>query len=191
MESKKFDIRKLAMLNDPQRLEYLDPDAIWKALNLTNPQVLVDIGAGTGFFAVLFAERVRGGKVYACDISDVMIEWMYKNLSSKYNGRVIPLKMEESSVPLEDRIADLVYMINLHHELEEPSKMISEAYRLLKQGGKLMIIDWKKQETPQGPPLSIRVEEETILLHVKQGGFSHVQRHKMLPYHSFVVGEKA
>ncbi len=190
MESKKFDPKKLEKLNDPQRLTYMNPDVVWNALNLMNPQVLVDIGAGTGFFSVLFSDRIRDGKVYSCDISDVMIEWMKENLPQKYGDKIIPLKIEESAVPLPDAMADLVYMINLHHELEEPERIISESFRLLRHGGKLMIIDWKKEETPQGPPLSIRVEEETIISQMKQGRFSSIASHKMLPYHNFVVGEK-
>ncbi|MEW6117744.1 MAG: class I SAM-dependent methyltransferase [Nitrospirota bacterium] len=190
MESKKFDPKKLAKLNDPQRLEYMNPDVIWNVLKLADPKVVVDIGAGTGFFSVLFADRMKKGKVYACDISDIMIEWMKENLPPAYDGRVIPLKMGESAVPLRDGIADMVLMINLHHELEEPAKIIAEAYRLLGGGGKLMIIDWKKEETPHGPPVSIRVEEETILSQMKQGGFSNITSHKILPYHNVVVGEK-
>lgn len=45
--------------------------------------------------------------------------------------------MEERAVPLEDGLADLVYMINLHHELEAPEEILNESYRLLKENGKI------------------------------------------------------
>jgi ubiquinone/menaquinone biosynthesis C-methylase UbiE len=190
MESKKFDPKKLEVLNDPQRLKILNPDLIWETANVKNPWVLVDIGAGTGFFAVPFSRKLKEGKVYACDISDAMLEWMEKNLPKETKGIVIPCKMQEIFVPLSDCIADLVYMINLHHELEDPEKVVKEAYRLLKHGGKLMIIDWKKEEMQEGPPLSIRVTEETIVGHVRKAGFVNITSHKILKYHNFVVGEK-
>ena len=98
--------------------------------------------------------------------------------------------MEESSVPLSDCIADFVYMINLHHELEEPEKVVREAFRLLKLGGKLMIIDWKKEEMREGPPLSIRVTEGTIKEHVRKAGFVGITTHNALRLHNFVVGRK-
>ncbi|MFP3869694.1 MAG: class I SAM-dependent methyltransferase, partial [Syntrophobacteria bacterium] len=150
MTSRRFDPRKLEKLNDPERLRIQDPELIWKALNLKDPRVLVDIGAGTGFFAVPFCDKMQQGKVYACDISPTMVEWMKENLPRRYRDVILPIRMEESAVPLADGIADLVYMIDLHHELKEPVKIVSEAWRLLRKGGKVMIIDWKRQESPKG-----------------------------------------
>jgi ubiquinone/menaquinone biosynthesis C-methylase UbiE len=190
MESKKFDPRKLAKLNDPKRLEYLNPDLIWDTMNPEHPRTVVDIGAGTGFFAFLFSGKMNGGRMYACDVSDIMVEWMKDNLPLKQKDSVIPLKMEESSVPLPDGAADLVYMINLHHELDEPEKITREAYRLLGKGGRLAVIDWKKTDTPEGPPLSIRVTVETIEDHMRSAGFLQIKDHSILAFHSFVTGTK-
>ena len=187
---KKFDPKKLARLNDPRRLEYLNPEIMWEKVAIENPGVLIDIGAGTGFFALLFCRKMKKGKVYACDISDELFAWMKDNLPTESKGFVIPIKMEESAVPLPDSTADLVYMINLHHELEEPLRILEESLRLLKEGGKLMIIDWKKEETPEGPPLGIRIAEETIENQMRESGFTNVTKHAVLPYHNFLIGEK-
>jgi ubiquinone/menaquinone biosynthesis C-methylase UbiE len=188
-DSRKFDPAKLGRLNDPERLEYLNPDVIWEKAAPTNPKVLIDIGAGTGFFALLFSRKMKKGKVYACDISEIMLAWMKDNLPTGSKGVVVPVKMEESSVPLPDGTADLVYMINLHHELEEPLKILDESRRLLKKGGKLMIIDWKKEKTPSGPPLELRVTEVTIESQMRKSGFSNMRKFAVLPYHHFLVGE--
>ena len=190
MESKKFDPAKLAKLNDPKRLSIMSPDLIWKTLHLSDPQVLVDIGAGTGFFAVPFSKKMTRGKVYACDISDVMIDWMKEHLPADVKESVVPLKMEETKVPLPDGIADLVSMINLHHELDSPKDILAECHRLLKKGGTLMIIDWRKEAMEDGPPLSIRVTEEDIRSDMHADGFTNIIAHPVLPYHYFVVGEK-
>jgi ubiquinone/menaquinone biosynthesis C-methylase UbiE len=189
-DSKKFDPKKLAKLNDPKRLEYLNPDVIWEKIGIRNPEILVDIGAGTGLFASLFRKKIKKGKVYACDISQEMLGWMNDNLPAVSEGTVIPVKMAESSVPLPDSVADLVYMINLHHELDEPLRILEESWRLLRRGGKLAVIDWKKQETPEGPPIEIRVTEETIESQMRKSGFTNVGKYAVLPYHHFLVGEK-
>lgn len=190
MESKKFDPQKLAKLNDPKRLEYLKPDLIWDTLNPDNPRTIVDIGAGTGVFALLFSRKMKGGRVYACDVSDIMVEWMLHNIPEELRDSVFPIKMEESYVPLPDGIADLVYTINLHHELDEPEKIAREACRLLRKGGSLAIIDWKKEKTPQGPPLSIRVTAETIENQMRAACFSQIREHPVLKFHTLVTGKK-
>ncbi len=188
-ESIKFDPKKLAKLNNPDRKKNLNPDRIWKFLELVEPQVLIDIGAGTGFFAIPFLEKMKNGKIYACDISVPMLTWMEENLG-EFTDQIVPLKMEEIAVPLSDKIADLVYMMNLHHELEAPEKMLHESKRLLKKGGKLMIIDWKKEEMDQGPPKSIRIEESEIVEQMKSAGFKNIAISKELPQHNFIVGTR-
>jgi len=128
-DSRKFDPKKLAKLNDPKRLEYLNPDVIWEEVSLATAGTLIDIGAGTGFFAMAFSKKIKNVKIYACDVSEEMIAWMNENIPADSKDTVIPIKMEEISVPLPDGIADLVYMINLHHELEQPLKTLKEARR--------------------------------------------------------------
>ncbi|HWR72582.1 MAG TPA: methyltransferase domain-containing protein [Nitrospirota bacterium] len=133
---------------------------------------------------------VSGNENGSYDFPDEMLRWMNEHLPPDVRSCVIPMKMEESVVPLPDGIADLVYMINLHHELERPREIVREAHRLLKKGGKLMIIDWKKEETPEGPPVSIRVAEEDIVLDMKEGGFIEVTTQPMLAYHNFLAANK-
>ena len=132
MNEKKFDPKKLDKLNNPQRLLDIPIEYIWNKIHLTDPVVLVDIGAGTGFFSVPFLKYVKNGKIFACDTSDIMIQWMKNNICPQYPD-IVPLKMEESAVPLEDGIADLVYMINLHHELDQPQTILEESFRILKK----------------------------------------------------------
>jgi ubiquinone/menaquinone biosynthesis C-methylase UbiE len=190
-ESRKFDPRSIEKLNNPERFQRENPDLIWKELALSGPRVLVEIGAGTGFFAAPFARNMRSGTVYACDVQDEMVAWMKEHLPSDIRYRVVPMKMEETKVPLQDAIADLVYMINLHHELEDPVAIVKEAYRLLKPGGTVMVMDWKKEETPAGPPVEIRVSEDEIIRDIEKAGLRNVTTHPVLPYHNFVTAKKS
>jgi ubiquinone/menaquinone biosynthesis C-methylase UbiE len=190
-ESRKFDPKSIGKLNDPERFKRENPDLIWSELALSGPRVLVEIGAGTGFFAAPFARKLAPGTVYACDVQDEMVAWMKEHLPSDIRYSVIPMNMEETRVPLSDGIADLVYMVNLHHELDDRQAIMKEAYRLLKPGGTVMVIDWKKGETPEGPPLEIRMSEDEIIKDVEKAGFRNVTRHPVLPYHNFVTARKS
>jgi ubiquinone/menaquinone biosynthesis C-methylase UbiE len=160
---KKFNPKDLERLNDPVRVKNVNPDLVWSVLDLKSPSVLVDIGAGTGVFAKIFAEKLNSGKIYACDTEDAMINWMSKNLVYNSACPIIPLKSEETSIPLENELADLVYMMNVHHEFDDAQKIVEESYRLLKFGGKLAIVDWRCEEMEKGPDLSIRVPEDVII----------------------------
>jgi len=189
MTEKKFDPKKMAKLNNPQRIKDIPPDYICSKLNIDKADVIADIGAGTGFFSIAFLNQINPLKVYAFDISDVMIEWMKENLSSEF-PHIIPLKSEENSLPVKDESADLAFMINLHHELENPGLALDEAYRILKPGGKFFIVDWKKEDIVEGPPEKIRVFPEQAAEQAKDSGFSDILIFNDLEKHFLVGGVK-
>ena len=189
MNENKFDPKKLQKLNNPQRLKDIPPDYIWQKLNIEKPGVFVEIGAGTAFFSVAFLQKSTTSIIYACDSSEVMINWIEENVSPQYPN-IIPVKTEENSVALSDGIADLVFMINLHHELANPSLMVEESKRILKPDGKIFVVDWKKKDMPEGPPVKIRCLPEQVKEQLVNTGFKHVDIFNELPKHFLVVAKK-
>ncbi|NCO59927.1 MAG: class I SAM-dependent methyltransferase [Deltaproteobacteria bacterium CG17_big_fil_post_rev_8_21_14_2_50_51_6] len=188
-EDKKFDPKHLDKLNNPERLNDIPVRRIWPVLEMEYPGTIVDIGAGTGFLSTQFAAYVTGGVLFACDLSDIMIDWIKENVSPIYKN-IVPVKMEESRVPLDDAIADLVYMITLHHELDDPEAMLLECRRLLRENGKLLIIDWKKEEMKEGPPLKIRCLPEDVRVQLEEAGFGNVSQYDFLTKHFCLTAEK-
>jgi SAM-dependent methyltransferase len=189
MSDKKFDPKKLQKLNNPKRLEDIPPGCIQAALTHPNPSTLVDIGAGTAFFSIALLRQFKASRVYACDVSGVMLDWIRDNVTPDYPA-VVPVQTTEHTVPLGDGIADLVFMINLHHELESPSRVVDEAARLLKPGGQVVVVDWKKEEMPEGPPREIRCEPGQVREQLLNAGFTRVTAHGDLKKHFMVVGTK-
>jgi predicted O-methyltransferase YrrM len=94
MSDKKFDPKKLQKLNNPRRLVDIPPEFIAGKLHTGKPDVMIEIGAGAGFFCIPFLERLKPSTVYACEISDAMIDWMKENVSSKYPD-IMVVKSEE------------------------------------------------------------------------------------------------
>ncbi len=131
----KFDIRNIDKLNNPKRLEILNLQIVCDHFNLQNDMTLVDIGTGTGLFAEAFLKLLPEAKCYALDIMQEVIDWIKDNRETYKAGRLIPLLMEESKTPLEDNIADFLFMVTLHHELEEPVELLKECRRILRKGG--------------------------------------------------------
>jgi ubiquinone/menaquinone biosynthesis C-methylase UbiE len=191
MDDRKFDPSRAERLNDPARLELLDPVAMWTAAAVTDPLSIVDIGAGTGLLSSAFARLAPGATVYAADVSDEMLAWMTGHLPRDVADRVVPLKSDESAVPLPDAAADLVTMIALYHELDDPAASLAEARRLLRIGGRLLIVDWKRDDrVPVGPPMAMRVDAVDILSAVERAGFAHVASHDVLADFSVVTATR-
>jgi len=188
MENKRFNPKKLQKLNNPKRLEAIPPGLIAEKIKIDHPLVIIDWGAGTGLFSRAFSEIYPESRIYACDIAEEMIEWMTANLTSYKN--IVPLKMNGNEVPLEDEIADMIVMINLHHELDNHIKILNECSRLLKKNGQMVISDWKKVKTEDGPAFEIRIEEHVVAEQLTTTGFQNVEIFNELMNNYLVIAKK-
>ena len=189
MEEKRFDPQKLDKLNKPSRIKEFSLDLIIEQTGLLNPKTIVDIGAGTGFYSIPFAVRYPKSKIYALDISDVMIIWMKENIVPKHDN-IVPVKMEDNQTNLQDASADLVFMVNLHHELDKPDLMLKEAYRILKDNGFIAISDWRKENTNKGPSYHLRYDTKQVKLQLSNSGFKNIKIYKNFPNNFLIIGGK-
>ncbi|TDB39531.1 MAG: class I SAM-dependent methyltransferase [Actinobacteria bacterium] len=188
MVAHRFDPAKLDRLNDVGRLVDLNPEALWEAFGTPGATSVVEIGAGTGMFVREFALRMPAGTLYAVDSEPVMLDWMRDHPSVDSPAEIVVTDADAGSIPLPDGIADLVYTVNLHHELDDPARMLAEARRLLHRGGTVAIVDWKREATPKGPPIEHRVAVDEIARQLSAAGFESVRVHDVLAYHSVVTG---
>ena len=78
---------------------------------------------------------------------------------------------------------DVALLINTLFQSKADDKVIKEAFRLLKDGGKMMIIDWAKAAAPFGPPLNDRTDPQEIKKFSEIAGFSFVDDFSAGPYH--------
>lgn len=184
----KFDSSKIARLDDPARFETMNPRLMWEALGDPSPSVVVEIGAGTGLFSAAFAELAPASTVFATDIEPLMLEWMRAHRPEVESGRMVPIQSEEARVPLGDRSAQLVAMLNLHHELAEPHALYTEALRILERGGQILVVDWAPIDSPKGPPLAVRADADGVADMLVAVGFKATAVHAgVLPWHWLVT----
>ena len=149
------------------------PGKSWKGmaealLRLLPPMVIADVGAGEGGFALLLAERAK--KVIAVDTSARMIE-VGREQAIRHGIKNIEFRqgdMEE--LPIRDGKVDLVFFSqSLHHALH-PERAVSEANRILRPGGRVVILDLAKH----------RFEEARELYADEWLGFSETELESML-----------
>lgn len=196
MAHQKFDMAKLERLNDTGRFDSMVPEVMWRALGEPTPEVIVEIGAGTGLFSERFSRFAPQATVYAVDMAPEMIEWMTKHrcgddTDEGHASRLVPLLSTETAVPLDDGVADLVIMLNVHHELADPAATYAEAYRLLRSCGQVLIVDWAARETPKGPPQSIRASEAALDSALAAAGFTGIESHEGLSWHSLMTANRS
>ena len=149
------------------------PGKSWKGvaealLRLMPPMVIADLGAGEGAFALLLAERAL--KVIAVDTSAKMIE-VGRELAQRHGVKNVEYRLGDmEELPIEDAAVDLVFFSqSLHHALH-PERAVQEASRILKPGGRIVVLDLLKH----------RFEEARELYADEWLGFSEAELETML-----------
>jgi len=172
MSSHKFSPSNIKWLDYPDRVKEYDISGIIASIGLEPGMSVADIGAGTGFFSFPFSVAVGpDGKVMAIDISPEMLETLGAKVTEGELTNIEAMASTEESIPAENGSADLAFMSNVFHELDGDSTLL-EVRRILKPGGKLAIIDWKKKREEDGPPYHHRLSAGQVISRCRDAGFT-------------------
>jgi ubiquinone/menaquinone biosynthesis C-methylase UbiE len=180
--------RKFFLHDETERRKWQEPDAILAEIGLQSGSTFVDIGCGNGFFA-LPAARIVGekGKVYGLDV-DVEFIRELKEKAAKEALRNLSLTVGEAEETiLCDGCADVVFFGIDLHDFRDPARVLQNSKKMLKTGGRLVDLDWKKQIMEIGPPLAKRFSEEEATLLIQNGGFQVKTVKDAGPYHYIIV----
>ncbi len=160
--------------------DFLDPGRAVKAAKIHDHMKVADFGVGAGFFTTALARAVGPqGRVFAIDINRDLLTRLapFAELEDLMNIDYVQGDLDEphgSSLP--EGCVDVVMMANILFQVEKKDMIIEEAYRVLRKGGRLVLIDWKDSFNGMGPHKSAVVSrEEALALTTKGGGFSHME----------------
>jgi ubiquinone/menaquinone biosynthesis C-methylase UbiE len=176
-----------ARLDDAERFVWQDPAKLIAYLGLRGDETLVDYGAGTGFFAVPLAERLNAGSVIGVDVSEQMLSLLTARVAEHGLPNVAGLLTDGQHIDLPDSAADLILLANVWHEITDSASLVIELRRILKPGGRLVVIDWGKEDTPVGPPIAERIAASDTLRTLATVGFSLVDQPRLYPYNYTLV----
>ncbi len=120
------------------------PGRSWRGLaetllKLMPPMVIADLGAGEGTFSQLLAQRAK--KVIAVDNSEKMVEYGTE-LARKHGVKNLQYRKGDlEDLPIRDGAVDLAFFSQALHHARHPQRAVAEAWRILKPGGRIVVLD--------------------------------------------------
>ncbi len=161
--------------------EYV-PGRSWKGLaeamlKILNYDTVADLGAGEGTLSQLIAQRAK--KVIAIDSSEKMVEFG-KKLAKENQLPHLEYRLGDiEAPPITDHSIDLAIFSQALHHAENPLKAIREAHRILKPGGRLIILDLLQHSFEKARELYfdtwLGFSEVELAEMITQSGFSEVE----------------
>lgn len=156
-------------------------------LGLREGMKIGDFGAGSGHYARAAAAIVgHGGKVYAIDVQEDVLKHLKLN-SHDHHKAVIETIWGDIEKPggthLRDASLDAVILANAFFQMVDRYGLLSELKRVLKPGGKLLVVDWAGSYGGMGPvPEKVVTEHEAEAFFIN-GGFHKVKSFRAGPHH--------
>jgi len=148
----------------PERESEERPDAALDAIGVVKGSTAADVGAGVGYMTWRLAERVGpGGKVYANDIQQKMLDLLTQNMEQRKLANVVPVLGIFDDPKLPAGAIDLVLMVDVYHEFSEPQRMLRHIRESMKPDGRMVLLEYRAED----PNVPIRPEHKMTVGQVK------------------------
>src|SRR5260370_14819333 len=146
------------------------PETAWtmNLLEIQTTDSVLEVGFGAGQGIKLAAEKASDGRVMGIDLSEVMVRVATRrNAQAVKAGRVALSQGNITALPFEDQYFDKVMTIHTFYFWSEPARALSELYRVLKPGGRLIIMLSTGKINAQGevevwPPLQPDLQGQVL-----------------------------
>lgn len=170
--------RQMEHQRGPSSFAMHDPELVFGALKLKAGDVFLDLGCGSGDYA-LYASKLVGdsGIVYALDVWEEVIAGLNEEADAQglKNIKTVVSNITRQ-LPLEDHSIDVCLIATVLHTMDavENRGLFWEIRRVLKPNGRMAIIECKKKDLPFGPPLAMRLSPEELEELIAPSGFEKV-----------------
>lgn len=162
----------------PSSFHMQDPESIFKDLNLKAGESFLDLGCGVGDYS-LYAQKIIGssGMIYAIDANEEAIE-LFNEEIAKQKIKNIFTQVADIKKPfiIAENSIDFCYIATVLHSpqnFQNSSDFFKEIKRVLKPHGRLGILEIKKEPTPFGPPMDMRISPEELVEIMKSHSFTN------------------
>lgn len=173
------------IFDDPDRDAWQKPHEVIQALKLKPDAVIADIGSGTGYFSVRFANMTPQGRVYGVDTEPDMVKYLAERAKREGLKNITALSGKPGDPGLPEK-ADLIIYVDVYHHVEQRVDYFRRLQGSLKPDGRLAIIDFRL-DAPNGPPRAARIAPEQVRSELQRAGYALAEEHGFLPNQYFLV----
>lgn len=154
---------------------FTKPEDNIAALGIYEGMIVADLGAGTGAYTIPLAERVgETGRVYAVEVQKEFLTNIKNAADARgfKNVEVLWGDIERvGGTKIKDGAVDAVVISNVLFLAEDKDGLLREASRILKTGGKLLLIDWGDSFNNLGPSPAMVVTKDEARALCEGAGF--------------------
>ncbi len=183
-DSKKFKVA----------FRFADPQKIIDNLKIKTGSKIADFGSGSGFFTIPLARKVgEKGVIYALDVLPSALESI-ESQSHTFGLENIIIKRvdltKEKGSGLSNESVDWVILKDVLFQNQEKKQMLKEAFRILKKGGSVLIMEWNENNFAMGPDIKKRVSVEELSKILIEQGFSVSEPEEAGNFHYILIATK-
>ena len=178
----------VSVFDDPERDAWQKPADVIAALQLQPGQNAADLGAGTGYF-VPYLSRAVGpqGKIFAVDTEPNLITHLRQRAQREGLDNVVPVLATPDDSHLPTASIDLVLIVDTIHHIDNRVDYLGHMRACLRGGGHVVVVDWKKEAQPIGPPLEHRLARALVVEEFDAAGYTLAGEPNLLPYQYVLV----
>ena len=174
--------------DEQERRKWQNPENVLAEIGLQPGMTFMDVGCGQGFFTIPAAKIVgESGKIYASDINQININKLQEKVIGTGLMNVIMQTGKAEDLKLCDACADIVFFGIVLHDFQDPLKVLANVHSALKTTGRLVDLDWKKEDMELGPPLHIRFSQEKATQLLESSGFKVLSSKNSGLYHYIIT----
>ena len=173
------------VFDDPARDAWQKPAEVIAALKLAPDASVVDIGSGSGYFAVRLARALPRGKVYGADVEPDMVRFLNERAARESLGNLSSHAAGEKGPNLPAPV-DLALVVDTYHHIPGRSRYFERLRSALRPGGRVAIIDFRL-DSPTGPPVKHRIPPEQVKAEMGRAGYRLAEQPDFLPYQYLLI----